>query len=443
MLLTTLLPLIAAGFSIALALIILRQDRRAAVHWFFALGMVVFGAEAVLNALSASADYGPELLYWQQLRLTAAAFLPGLWLLFSVSFARADYARWLRRWQWLLIIALALPALVILAPRFGEPLFADIFLDAGSGWQLRFGHSTYLFSLLFMLSAVLIVMNLERTLQVSSGEMRWQIKFMVLGLAGLFAVRIYTSSQALIYPFVDLSLQSLNAGALLIADLLILVSIWRGRVLNQRVYLSPTFIYGSITVIFAGLYLLAIGVTAALAPYFGGSHSFALGAFLVFAGLLGLAVILLSDSLRQHMKRFVSRHLQRPRHDYRRQWTAFTRRTASLMTPAELCQAVTKMAAETFGCSSATIWLADQSGENLTLGASTAFSAEERAALQPYGKDLSALGRSMQEQAEPVTFDVSGPEWALALKEAHRDGFSAARIRYCVALSANNEFLGL
>jgi len=89
---------------------------------------------------------------------------------------------------------------------------------------------------------------------------------MALGAGGLFALRVYLASQALLFSGVDTRLGPINAVALIAANLLFSFSLVRGRSLNVDIYLSRTAIQNSLTLILAGVYLLFVGVMARLAP---------------------------------------------------------------------------------------------------------------------------------------------------------------------------------
>ena len=91
-----------------------------------------------------------------------------------------------------------------------------------------------------------------------------------------------------------------------------------------------------------------------------------------------LAIVLLSDRVRLHTRRFVSRHFQRPLYDYRTVWRRFTEGTASCVKQADLCQAAVKLVADIFQVLSVTLWLVDDKRENLVFAAST-FLSEARA----------------------------------------------------------------
>ena len=66
---------------------------------------------------------------------------------------------------------------------FYESLFVgDPLLDESLSLFFRIGWAGYVIYLLFLVGAVLILMNLEKTFRHSVGHTRWQVKFMVLGI---------------------------------------------------------------------------------------------------------------------------------------------------------------------------------------------------------------------------------------------------------------------
>jgi putative PEP-CTERM system histidine kinase len=431
----------AALFCAGLAVFVFFKERRSFIHLAFSAGMVAFAAETWLNGLSLGAPSGAEIRDWQHLRLLASAFVPVGWLLFSLSFGRADYREMIRKWQWYLFALLVFPFALIAI--FGGVIFEGRPVsDAASPWLIPLGWSGYLFYLFYLLGAVLIIMNLERTLRNSTGSILFQIKFMILGLAGIFAVRVYTGSQVLLFHSLEVPLEVINAGTLLIGSSLIILSLVRLRLLSVEIYPSHSFLYNSITVVIVGLYLVAVGVLSKLAGYFNISQFFLIEALFIFLACLGLAVILLSNKLRQEIKRFVNIHLKRPKYDYRKIWASFSHRTASLTTIKEVCAAVAKMVAETFGVACVTLWLLDESQENLLLGGSTVLSSGDTKGLAKDHKAVEETIRLMRNQEMPVDFDQGENDWIRGVKKANLKYFQDARIRYGVPLFSGNEFLG-
>jgi putative PEP-CTERM system histidine kinase len=438
----TTLSFIAAILSIALAVFVLLRDRHSFVHRIFTVGIMTFALEAGLTGLSFQTTAASGLLYLQRLKLIVGSFLPGIWLIFSLSFARPNYREFLSKWKWILLASFVLPLLMI-------TLFGGSFFVGGPVIKkpvmvfFRLGWSGLAYCLFSLLGAVLILMNLERTLRHSTGYMRWQVKFLIIGIGGLFGIRLYFGSQAMLFRSLDTGWEMLNVGALIVADAMVFWSLLRMRVFNIDFYLSHSFLYSSFTILLVGIYFVAVGLVAKIAVYFKDGRNLPLTAFLVFIAVVGLAVLLFSDPLRLKRKRFISRHFKRPRYDYREMWAAFTQWTTSVTEPKDLCAAVAKMVSKTFEILSVTIWLLDEKEERLTLGGSTIFSEVQAKGIKSSEKGERELIHAIRSQSMPIDFDSGKGDWASDLKAANSDYFREARIRYCVPLVAGEKLLGI
>jgi len=418
------------------------KERRSFVNLAFTAGMLAFAVEAALNGFSFRTLLPLDIADWQLLRLAMSVFVPVCWLLFSLSFGRGDYREIIKKWQGYILAFLFVP--LGLTAFFRESLFSAMPVhQTTSNWMISLGWTGYVIYLLFLLESALIIMALEKTLRTSTGNIRWQIKFIVLGIGGIFAVRIYTCSQVLLFRFLEARLEIINIGALIAGTALVIFSLFRLRLLKIEIYPSASLLRGSITVVIVGIYLIVVGVLAKVADYLEISQFFLFEALLVFLACLGVAVILLSNRLRQEIKGFITVHLKRPKYDYPRLWTSFSHRTVSLTGIKEVCTAVTRMAAETFGVPCVTIWLPDDSQENLLLGGSTVFSSEETRSLAKYDKAPGEIIKAMRIQEMPVDFQRGENGWAAVLKEANPDYFRNARIRYGVSLLSGSDFLGM
>lgn len=435
------LSLIAAAMTLTLALVVLWRDRSSFANRAFILGMLVLAATEAVGARAAQAFLPAEILRWHRIRLSVEALLPGTWLLFSLTFARTNYREFLKRWRWAVLAAFAFPTLLVGA--WGNSLIAGAFLNESGQLVLPLGWSGSLLHIAFLLSAVLILMNLESTLRASTGTSRWQIKFMLLGLGALFAVLIFTSSQTLLYSSINTTLLLVASVALLVADFLILAWFARSRMIRVDVYPSQTFLYNSLTVLFVGVYLLAIGGLAKVVSVLGGAHTLPLATFVVFLALVVLATVLLSGELQQKSKRFISRHLRRPKYDYRNVWSTFTQRTGSLISIRAVCSAIARVVSETFGVPSVTLWLLKETQDELTLGGSTALSEEQSTTLLSSREGGRALIQVMRNHERPV--DLANRLMADSLRSdtAAERFLRDTDVRYCVPLIGGGELLGL
>jgi putative PEP-CTERM system histidine kinase len=420
--------LLCAGLAIA----VVWRDRGSFVHRAFAFGMAILALETALTATAALANTPVERVLAERLRLLATSLLPGTWLRFSLVFARSDSSVFLRQWRRAIVAAFALPVVLALAP--GRNVF-DGALFADGRWVLPLGTAGQAFHLVFLAASVLVLTNLERTLRASTGSMRWFIKYVVLGVGGLFAARVYTSSQALLFRFLDANLHVVESSALLVAAGLIAVSLVRARLRDADVYVSQSVLYGSVTGLLVGVYLIAVGVLARLVALFGGVQSLPAVTFFVFLALIALAGLLLSDRLRQRVRGYVGRNFRRPHYDYRKEWVAFTRATSTLLDMKALGAAVAARVSETLRVPSVTVWLLEQGDgvSHVALGGSTVYSESEAAQwAKGEGARLAAL---LRESPGPLDLhELPGPGM-----EGHA---RAADTRYAVALAAAGEDLG-
>ena len=429
----------AALFCVGLACFGIFRDHRSFVHRIFAFGMLVLALESLFTYLSIQALFPEEAIRWQRWRWTAAALLPGSWLLFNLSFPKRDNKPTLGKWKWIvpgIFLAHLILVTIFVSDFFcGTPVF-----DPFHGWMISLGWSGYLFHICFLVSSVLIIMFLEKTLRASSGRQRWQVKFIAIGIGAIFAARLYTGSQALLLHSLHLGLEVVNGSALFVAGFLIFVSIFRGHFLHTNIYLSETMLYRSFTLLIVGIYLLAISALALATGSVQDNLVLALRAFFIFLAIVGLTIALLSDRLRLKMKQLISRHFKRSEYDYRNAWIAFTERTASMVQGKAFCNAIVKMISEMFDVLSVSLWLLNEPQKNLKLGGSTVFSEAQVRELPGFQDGAAAIIQFMRNRQIIVDLEAAEAE---ILKRSHVAFFQDARIRYCIPLMSSGNLLGI
>ena len=413
---------------------------RSIPYWSFAVGMLIFALESLCSGLACDALVPASIVYWETLTWTALALLPGVWLLFSLTYSRGNYRVFLNKWRLCLGVVFLAPVVLYVAFR---PWLMFVIAQADGRWLLRVGTAGFALNLLFLLSAVLVLMNIEGTFRSSVGTMRWRIKFMILGLGVLFAVRAYTSSQVLLFRAVDLSLHEIDSSALIVACLLILLSLFRTGHFEVDVYPSQAILHNSVTVVLAGIYLILVGVLAKLVAFLGGDASFELKAFLVLVALVLLTVLLLSDRVRLYTKRFVSRHFQRPMYDYRSVWRTFTEGTTRRVEQKDLCAAVVKLVSDVFQALSVSIWLVDEKKEKLIFAASTCLSQEQAMNLNLSLAETDSIVGALMGLGDPIDIESNNEPWAITLRRFHPHEFNRGGNRVCVPLMAGGELFGV
>jgi putative PEP-CTERM system histidine kinase len=435
----SILHFVAAAFSSGLALIVILRKRDSVAAWCFSIGMLILALESVFAAMWLEASLPEKAVFWEILTLVTKSVLPGIWLCFSLTYSRGNYRESLDRSRFLLLAAFLLPIGVMLVFREQlTPVLPPSELDGGL-W-IDFHGATKIFNALLLIASVLILMNLERTFRAAVGTMQWRIKFVVLGLGIVFGARIYTRSQAMLFGGGNLALTNVETGALVIGCALIVVGCVRSGFSDIDVYPSRTVLHTSLTVLLVGTYLFVVGVLAQIVAHTGGSKSFPLQAFVVLLGIACLAVLLLSNRIRQWIRRFVSHHFKRPQHDFRQIWTQFTQRMSRVLDQPSLCSAAAKFISETFNVLSVTFWLLEE--QRLVFAASTSESQRE-AMRSIYDIELDSTAAKLSGLSQPFDLEKAKGSWAKILRQLSASQFRTGGNRICVPLLAGDRCIGV
>ena len=432
---------LAAVTTVGLAIyVLLRQFENFAGRVLF-LGLSLLGLEAIITGFLFSADSLERFNFLLHLKFIAASFLPILWLLFSISFARTNFEEFVYKWRLVLSLTFIIPFATAIF--LGGYFFRmSISPEQSHVILISLNWAGYIWYLNWLICAVLIMMNLERTIRHVTGHMQWQIKFMVLGIASIFAIRIYTYSQVMIFQRIDIGYESVNMGILLVADLLVARSLFRGKLLNVQVYLSQTFLYQSFTLVLTGVYFIGAGFLAWLTLEFGGNQNLQLATFLVFVALVGYAALMMSGRLRVERKRFITRHFKAPKYDYRAIWEQFTAGTVSLATIGELSDFIVKVTSETLETPSVSIWVAEEK-DSLILGGSTILTPTGTVKTTLFDDGGLRFLQAMAGQTLPVDMDRAEDDWIEDLRKFYADAFKEGEIRFCVQLIAAGDLIGI
>ena len=172
--------------------------------------------------------------------------------------------------------------------------------------------------------AIFGLLMIEQLYRNSSVGQRWAIKYLCLGIGGIFAYDFYMFADALLFKHLDQQLWAARGAANGIAVPLIAISIARNPSWSLRIHVSRQVVFHSVTLIGAGVYLLVMAGTGYLLRLYGGSWGALLQAtFLIGTGAL-LLVLLFSDRIRAKIRVLLSKHFFSFKYDYREEWLRFT-----------------------------------------------------------------------------------------------------------------------
>ncbi|MFP5408717.1 MAG: XrtA/PEP-CTERM system histidine kinase PrsK [Gammaproteobacteria bacterium] len=202
-----------------------------------------------------------------------------------------------------LLIASVLP---LIAP--GQPLLSQ--------WAGHLGR---------MLLTVLGLVLIEQVYRSTRPEDRWAIKFLCLGLGGLFAYDLYLYANAALFNALDAQVWAARGYVAALVTPLIAVSAARNPEWAAPVGLSRSMAFHTASLLGAGFYLLLMAGAGYYLRLFGGEWGDVVQTVFVFAAGLLLVLLMFSGTLRARLRVFLSKHFFSYRYDYREEWLKFTR----------------------------------------------------------------------------------------------------------------------
>jgi putative PEP-CTERM system histidine kinase len=230
------------------------------------------------------------------------------------------------------------------------------------------GPGGYFSALYLVLVSIIALANLEKTLRSAPEHIRWEIKFLLLGLAGTFGAMLYIGSKVLPFPnagLVTLASLQLFPILFLFSCLLILVS-WKRSSGRWKIAVSPGIVYNSITLISVGIYLVISGIVARWAGQWS-SPEISVEAVLFLILLLMLVVLLLWTDVRHRVKHWIRRHLLAGNYDYRQYWLEASDRVRSIDPPEVVAGELAGIVQSALGAIDVSVWLRMQNPNRLKL----------------------------------------------------------------------------
>jgi putative PEP-CTERM system histidine kinase len=319
---------------------------------------------------------------------------------------------------------------------------------AASLWALKTGEISsadgsiatgpvgYLASLYLVILSVLALSSLEQIIRGADERVRWQIKFLVIGLAGANAAAVYVASKSLLYSFryAPLYKSAFDAFALLfpISCLFILAS-WRRSTGNERTTVSQRLVYSSITFLSVGIYLI---VSAALSSWIGfrGLLGMEAQSVVFLLSIIGLATVLLWTSFRHRVRDWIRRNVFAGKYDYRELWTEASDRIRSTDGVESSALALASLIQRALGAIHIGIWLYDRNPDKARLAG---FLGDVE---YPQNQQIKEILEKFIETADPITVEEIAKKFGDAeLNEFCRKSNAAL----LVPLRSSGRFIGV
>lgn len=177
--------------------------------------------------------------------------------------------------------------------------------------------------------AIVGLMLVEQLFRNTRVESRWAIKYLCLGVGGLFAYDFFLYSDALLFKRMDIDLWQARGLINALVVPLIAVSAARNPEWSLDVFVSRRMVFHSTAVLGAGIYLLAMAAGGTYVRIYGGSWGHVGQAVFLFGALVVLLIVLFSGQAQAQLKVFLNKHFFNYKYDYREEWLRFIRTLAA------------------------------------------------------------------------------------------------------------------
>lgn len=349
---------LAAVSALALALGVALGGSRPVTKWSFVLGMVGLAVEAAAGyALVTLTDQVEDRLFWLRAREVAALGLLIPWGVFVVSL----FVPISRRWPAMLRLGLTAGGLAIAGVALAVATSTAFKLPdiPAPFYAAQLDRLGQLSTMIQLVVTVALLAGCDTYLRGSRHEDRWRMKYLIVGLGGIYLVRFFLLSQMLLFQVLLGVYLSTAAATLVVGNLAVGASLIRTRLLRSEVTVSRDLVYRSLVVVALGAYLMVIGVLGSLLNYLGIPEELLWSSVLIFVSALAVGAVLLSENVRWRLKRFVARHFYRTKYDYREQWLRFTQRLGSLVSLEQLGPVIVSGVTEAAGAARGALYLVD------------------------------------------------------------------------------------
>ncbi|MCP4408027.1 MAG: PEP-CTERM system histidine kinase PrsK, partial [Gammaproteobacteria bacterium] len=168
--------------------------------------------------------------------------------------------------------------------------------------------------------AIIGLVLIEQLFRNTRPEQRWAIKFLFIGIGGIFAYDFFLYSDALLFKRIDPNLWTARGFISALIVPLLAVTASRNPSWSLNIFVSRKIIFHSVTVFGAGLYLLVMSAVGYYIKFYGGDWGTAAQFIFLFLSLILLAALLFSGQMRARLKLFLNKHFYKNKYEYREEW---------------------------------------------------------------------------------------------------------------------------
>ena len=213
-----------------------------------------------------------------------------------------------------------------------------------------------------LLLAVLGIVFVEQVYRNTKTEQKWAIKYLCLGLLGMFTYDFYMYADALLYQRIDPVIWQARGFVYALTVPLLGVSISRDPLWSPEIFISRRVVFHTTTLLASGIYLVVMGIAGYYVRDFGGNWGYVAQAIFLFITILTLLLLVSSRRIRARINVLVNKHFYPYKYDYREEWLRFIRTLSASSEENELYHNTIKSIAQIIESPGGMLWLRQGNG---------------------------------------------------------------------------------
>ena len=178
---------------------------------------------------------------------------------------------------------------------------------------------------LHLMMAVIGIVMVEQLYRNFPDEQRWVIKYLCLGLLGVFVYSFYMYSDAMLYQRIDPVLWQTRGFVEAAMLPLIAYSVSKDPLWSPEIFISRRVVFHTTTLLTSAVYLFVMGVAGYYVKEHGGTWGAVIQAFMLFITIIVLALVLASRRIQARIRVLVNKHFYPYKYDYREEWLRLIR----------------------------------------------------------------------------------------------------------------------
>lgn len=176
-----------------------------------------------------------------------------------------------------------------------------------------------------VLQAIVGLFLVEQVFRRTQLESRWAVKFLCVGLGGLFVYDFVLFAEAMLLGRIDSDLWEARGAINALIVPFIAVSAARNPQWSVDIFVSRNIVFHTTALLATGGYLLVMAVVGYYLRDFGGTWGRQGQIVFVTAALLGLVILMFSGRMRARIKVFFNQNFFSYKYDYRKEWLDLNR----------------------------------------------------------------------------------------------------------------------